>query len=249
MHILLTAATSLEIQPTLDALGSLQALRCDRLITGVGALPATWSLLRQIDSERPDLILQAGIAGSFTPLTPGETLAIREETLGDLGVWEDGRFKSLFDLGLARPDQPPFSEGRLVNPYTHLLAFTGLRPVSAITVNEITTDPARIAWHRGTAENSRGAPFQQFERPAVETMEGAALHYVGLREKIPFLQIRSVSNEVGIRDKSRWDIGTAVNALNGYLLSLLQKLEKAGIEKAPSDLLKPEAALWMPDSN
>jgi futalosine hydrolase len=227
MYILLAAATPFEIQPTLDILEARSLLQWDRLITGVGALATTWSLIRQIDSRRPDLIIQAGIAGSFAPLPAGETLAIKEETLGDLGVWEEGGFRTLFDLHLAEPDSLPFSGGKLVNPYGRLFSLSGLRPVAGITVNEITTDPARIAWHRRSS--------QQNEGPAVESMEGGALHFVALREKIPFLQIRSVSNEVGVRDKSKWEIPTAIRTLNECLVSLMDKLETAGPEVLVAD--------------
>jgi futalosine hydrolase len=45
-------------------------------------------------------------------------------------------------------------------------------------------------------------------------------------EKIPFLQIRSVSNLLGDRDKSRWKIKEARESLHESLVSLIQKLEK-----------------------
>src|SRR5579863_7177831 len=105
MRILLAAATTVEIQPTLDFLlkGDTPRHKISTLITGVGSLPTTWTLMRQIDSDRPDLIIQAGIAGSFTGAPAGQVLVIRDEMLGDLGVWEDGRFKTLFDLRLVSP--------------------------------------------------------------------------------------------------------------------------------------------------
>ncbi len=214
MHILLAAATTFEIQPTIDYLAKKTSSGVPPLITGVGSLATTWSLMRQIDRSRPDLIIQAGIAGCFTGRKPGEVLVVREEMLADLGVWEDQRFKTLFDLKLADSEAAPFSNGRLVNPYQQLLSLTSLDPVSAITVNEITTDPARIAW------------YQQNTAAVVESMEGGGLHYVCLREKIPFVQLRAVSNDIGVRDKTKWDIRSAILNLNEQLISLLEKLEK-----------------------
>jgi futalosine hydrolase len=58
-------------------------------------------------------------------------------------------------------------------------------------------------------------------------MEGAALHYVCLMEEIPFLQIRSVSNLLGDRDKKGWKLKEAIEELNESLIALIQKLEKA----------------------
>ncbi|HTI91031.1 MAG TPA: futalosine hydrolase [Puia sp.] len=228
MHILLAAATPFEIQPTIDYLASKAPAAKIRersspsptnvhpLITGVGSLATTWSLMRQIDSQRPDLIIQAGIAGCFTGRKAGDVVVVREEALADLGVWEDQRFKTLFDLQLADSEAPPFSGGKLVNPYQQLLSLTSLDPVSAITVNEITTEPARIAW------------YQQNTAAVVESMEGGGLHYVCLREKIPFVQLRAVSNDIGVRDKTKWDIRSAIRNLNEQVISLLEKLGKNG---------------------
>jgi len=257
MHILLAAATTFEIQPTIDHIvpasplettaggpsqappgpgkgqeeglysGANQgrtaqsnANRVSVLITGVGSVATTWSLMRQIDRERPDLIIQAGIAGCFTGRKPGEVVVIRDEVLADLGVWEEQRFKTLFDLKLADPQVPPFSGGKLVNPYQRLLALTSLDPVPAITVNEITTDPSRLAW------------YQQNTAAVVESMEGGGLHYVCLQEQIPFIQLRAISNDIGVRDKTRWDIRGAIVNLNEQLIALLKKLDQTDMKPA-----------------
>lgn len=216
MHILLTAATPFEVQPTLDYLAAAPAqtsrLVITPLVTGVGSLPTTWSLMRQIGRQRPQLIIQAGIAGCFTGKKPGEVVAIQKETLADLGVWEDQTFRTLFDLRLTAPDSPPFTDGQLVNPYRQLLELTSLELVSAITVNEITTNPTRIKW------------YQQNTDAVVESMEGGGLHYVCLQEKIPFIQLRAISNDIGVRDKTKWDIRSAITNLNTRLTSLLEKL-------------------------
>lgn len=55
-------------------------------------------------------------------------------------------------------------------------------------------------------------------------MEGAALHYVCLQEHIPFLQIRAVSNDIGQRDKSKWDFKASIATLNKELTNILQCL-------------------------
>lgn len=228
MYILLAAATTFEIQPAIDFLTNSPSPtpgpessplpppppETDILITGVGSIATTYSLMRQIGRRKPDMIIQAGIAGCFTRRAPGEVVAIKEESLADLGVWEDHRFKTLFDLNLAPPDAPPFSNRLLINPYKQLLALSGLEAVRAITVNEISTDKARIEW------------IQQNTAPVVESMEGGGFHYVCLQEKIPFLQLRSVSNDIGVRDKTQWDIRTAIASLNTRLITLLDRLAK-----------------------
>ena len=218
MEILLVAATSFEVQPTIDFLKGREtrggSVFVTPLVTGVGGLATGYALTRRIGSTPPGLVIQAGIAGCFTDKKPGEVLVVSEEVLADLGVWEDQRFKSLFDMKLADPEGYPFSGGRLVNPHATLLSFTDLEPVRGMTVNEITTDAAKIDWH------------QQNTRAVVESMEGGPLHYVCLQLGVPFLQLRSISNAVGVRDKTKWNIPLAIARLNEELIVLLEKLEK-----------------------
>ena len=57
-------------------------------------------------------------------------------------------------------------------------------------------------------------------------MEGAALHYVCLCEKIPFLQLRCVSNYVGERDKSKWEMTEAISNLNIELNKIIEILSQ-----------------------
>jgi futalosine hydrolase len=219
MHILLAAATTFEIQPTIDALGSHPASgrhRVEPLITGIGGMATAWSLMRRIGSNRPDLIIQAGIAGTLRERRPGEVLVVGEDQPADIGVWEAGGFKTIFDMQLADGNAAPFTDGRLVNPYPKLMALPGLEPVAGLTVNEITTSVERIRW------------YQQNTPAVVESMEGASLHYIGLQEHVPFLQLRSVSNAVGVRDKTQWAIRGAIAALNGQLIALL---DNPGLQK------------------
>jgi futalosine hydrolase len=244
MYILLAAATTFEIQPAIaflknsgqhDGHPPSPKTRPETetrpetgiLITGVGSIATTHSLMRQIGRRKPDLIIQAGIAGCFTGRIPGEVVAIQEESLADMGVWEDGLFKTLFDLNLAGQDTPPYSGGMLINPYKKLLSLSALEPVRAVTVNEISTDKARIEW------------IQQNVAPVVESMEGGGFHYVCLQENIAFLQLRSVSNHIGERDKTKWDIRTAITNLNNRLIDLLTQLTRLD-ESSIKETLSPE---------
>lgn len=211
MSLLIVAATTTEIEPLLKDLRKRKKLPdIDLLITGAGMLAATWSITRQVQLKKPSFIIQTGLAGSFTTsLVPGTVVTVRDETVADLGVMEKGNFHNLFDLGLAEPDAYPFRRGKLVN--SNKLIRQLLYPaVRAITVNEITTDPTRTHFYRKKLKAD------------IESMEGAALHYIGLREKIPFLQLRAISNYIGERDKSKWKMQLAIRKLNKALTNLLK---------------------------
>ena len=217
MHILITAATELEIRPLIDWCGKGGVPpgrhRVQWLITGVGLLATTHSLMAETAKNRPDLLIQAGIAGSFRSCRPGTVYQVAEDRIGDQGVWENHGFRSVFDLGFAAPEQAPYLGGALPNPYTRLRSLLPLESVRGASVNEITTCREKISWYK-----------QHFD-PVIESMEGAAFHYVCLLGGLPFLQLRAVSNEVGQRDKSQWNIPLAVGNLNEQLISLIKLLE------------------------
>jgi len=199
--ILLIAATGLEIKPLNSFLEKQDAV--DVLIAGIGGVSTAYWLTRQLARVQYDLVLQAGIGGSFVDrYAPGAVTIISSECFGDLGVVEGGQRKSVFDLQLAPADAPPFTGGRLRNPHEALMERSGLKRAKGITINEITTGADTIRHFK----NDLGAE--------IESMEGAALHYVALMEGLPFLQVRAVSNYVGERDKTKWALKESVSKLN-----------------------------------
>lgn len=53
-------------------------------------------------------------------------------------------------------------------------------------------------------------------------MEGAAFFYACLLAGVPFLQIRSISNRVEPRNRTAWDIPSAIQNLNQTLMEMLE---------------------------
>lgn len=216
MQLLICAATALE----LDAIQASVARRklppahnIRFLVTGVGIGPSMYHLTRHLCQQSPELVIQAGIAGSIDmQILPGDTVVVHSDTFGDVGVVENKQFRNLFDMGLEDPESFPWQEGFLPNPYAQWLALPGLKAVRGITVSEISTNPQRIQQYR----MQWGAQ--------TESMEGAALHYACLQEGIPFLQLRSISNIIGERDKTRWKLKEAINNLHQELNLLIDKI-------------------------
>jgi futalosine hydrolase len=214
MKILVCAATPIEISPFLKQLntGDFHKLSMDVLVTGIGLTATTWSLAKQINLKRPDVIIQAGVGGCFDTSIPlGAVLAIKKEAIADQSVIELNKLKTLFDLKLVPQNQYPFTKGWLVNK-NEILKKVRLKKVTGISVNEITTSKQKVTFYRVTFN------------PVVESMEGAALHYVSLMEKIPFIQLRSVSNYIAERNKKNWNMKESIVNLNKELINLLHKL-------------------------
>lgn len=207
MKITIVSATMMEIEPLID---KMKAEDYRLVITGIGSLATAYHLTAMFKDERPELVIQAGIAGSFeTSLQPGTVVLVGQDRQADLGAEEDNGWRDIYDLNLADQNEFPFLEGWLKNPDRDLERF-GLPIVDAVTINEITTKPQRIA------------QIKRKYHAAIESMEGAAFHYVSLQQKIPFLQIRAVSNFVGDRDKNNWQIATAIENLNKKLLEIIE---------------------------
>jgi futalosine hydrolase len=213
MEILLVAATNFEIQPAINYLAERDCVignnHFEVLITGIGSMSTTYWLTKTITKNRPDLLIQAGIGGSFSAnYPPGSMVLVKEEVTGDLGVEENNEFKDVFDMGLPQIADP-YTGKNLENKHTALLQQYNLPLVRSVTINEITTRPVRIQ------------QLQQKYQPVVESMEGAAFHYVALVEKIPFIQLRAVSNMVGERDKTKWRMKEAIATLNEQLITMV----------------------------
>jgi futalosine hydrolase len=218
MYILITAATSREIQQTAEFINTQNNEEKNHeikvLITGIGSVATTYFLTDFINKKKPDIILQAGIAGCFTKKKPGGVVVVKEDFFGDVGVIENNEFKNIFELNLMNENDAPFINGILLNPNKKLLSLSQLEEVRSVTINEITTNKERIDF------------YQQKFSPVVESMEGAAFHYVCLQKNIPFLQIRSISNDIAERDKTKWDFKNSINSLNENLIFIIKEICK-----------------------
>jgi futalosine hydrolase len=214
MQILVCAATIREIKPFLDHhLNEQQAKKIDVLITGIGLTATMYRLTKYLGMKRPDLVIQAGVAGGFDrQLSLGSVVVVKQETIADESVVELKALKSLFDLKLVPQNQFPYRKGWLVNPHKDFIKRTKLKAVNGVSVNEITTAVQKIKFYR------------QAFAPVVESMEGAALHYSCLMEQVPFIQFRSISNYVGERNKQKWNMRESIINLNAELIRFTASL-------------------------
>jgi futalosine hydrolase len=163
-----------------------------------------------------DLIVQAGIAGSFSPEIPKlSVVRIVSEICGDLGAEDNGGFLHIGDMGLLDANQFPFRNGELHATPLEIPALSRLAEVRSVTVNRVLSEERSIRW------------ITERFAPEVVNMEGAGLFYSALIAGVPFVSIRAISDMVGPRDKSKWDIPGSVRALDVIVEAVLA-------ERAPS---------------
>jgi futalosine hydrolase len=209
MNYLLVAATPFEIAPTVELIKK-NDLKVDTLISGIGMLATAYHLTRKLADKKYDLVIQAGIAVCFDKdLQLGDVVMVKDEIIGDLGVKEKKEYKDLFDMNFLKPNEFPYSSKILKNKNKEAMKLLKLPKVSGVTVNQITTSKTIIDL------------YVRKYNAVVESMEGAALHYICSQEKTSFLQLRSISNYVGERNKSKWKIKDAIENLNAELMKFV----------------------------
>ena len=194
---------------------------CEILVTGVGGAAVSWALQKRFASGAlPALVIGAGIAGSYTEkLPPGSVVTTLSDCFADMGVDDNGSFTSLFGAGLADPDTPPFTGGRITCSGKWFDLAAGMLPaVAGATVNmasgsQPVIERIRKAWN-----------------PGIETMEGAWLAYTCTMAGIPWIAVRAVSNMVEPRNLKNWDIPVALRNLEEKMIMLLELLAGNGTQ-------------------
>ncbi len=200
MSTLIVAATELEIAGFRARNPAVPVF-----IHGVGAAHAVFALTQKLAAGEYQRVIQAGLAGSFaSELQLGEVVAVKQDRFADMGVLEQDKLTTIFDMRLAKPDELPYKNGWLINE-DEWLDKLSYKKLTGVTVNLLNSDAGYAKMIHRTFD------------AAVESMEGAALHYVCLQMNIPFLQLRAISNYVGERDKTKWKIEEAVRRLGEEL--------------------------------
>lgn len=215
-RIFIIAATELELAPVRNILLKAQLpFSFSFHLTGVGLLGSTYALLKLIyreDIGAEDWVFGVGIAGSFSEkLAIKQVVWVAQDQVDRCGADEGGRFCDVFDMGLIEKDVFPYQDKLLSNPYAAQLRLGTIPSVRAVTGNEMSTQTKRIDFLR------------RVQKAEIETMEGAAWHYVCLLEKINFIQIRAISNFVGVRDKAQWFIQESLTELAKNVLEVIQR--------------------------
>lgn len=207
MKVLIVAATEFEIAPYIS-----NNIDAEILITGVGSPACMYALTKRLQLSKYDFVIQAGIAGTFkNAFALGETFFVKTDAFADLGIYENERFFTLFEKNFVDPNVVPYKNGWLENFAQNSF---NLATAKSITVNTVTDNFLQTSM------------FTKKYDPDIESMEGAAFHYVCIQENVAFLQLRSVSNFVGERIKTNWKMKESIVGLNENLSRIVQQLNQ-----------------------
>jgi futalosine hydrolase len=183
-------------------------LEISSLVAGIGSASTAWNINHWLSlNEKPDLAINAGIAGSFKDdLKVGEVVLPVTDCFADAGIEDGENFLTLFEAGLTPPDEFPYRNGFVIaNPEDYARIKHIISPVRAITVNTSTG-----------SEETKNKLVKKFN-PDIETLEGATFFYICIREKIPFLALRAISNIIERRNRNNWNIALALKKLSEKL--------------------------------
>jgi futalosine hydrolase len=216
VRILIVAATAPEAAPILERIQPVQTAdarvktyaygqhEIRVLITGVGMVSTGVWCSHVLARSAYDMALNVGVCGSFDPaLPPGAVVHVVSDRLAELGAEDGERWLTVEELQL--PGE--FAFINLTPPANPVL--TRLPAVRGITVNTVHGNERTIA-----------SVIDRFE-PQVESMEGAAFMSACLINKVPFAQVRAVSNLVERRNRASWRMGEAIQNLGAAALRII----------------------------
>ena len=195
MKILLVAATFAEITPFVEQYGLISGaevrigiFQLKILVSGAGMVATAYALGKEIALQQPDLIINVGIAGAISDAL----------NIGDLV-----HITSEHQYGFGAENQGDFLSASAL----------GLIQTSD---EELHARPLPVAF---TALVLAVSQLKNNVAGALtESMEGAAVFYAAHQAGIPVVEVRCISNKVEPRDRSAWDIPTAISRLNDFLI-------------------------------
>jgi futalosine hydrolase len=182
----------------------------DVIAAGAGPAAAAAATATALARGSYSLVISAGIGGGFAPAAPVGTVAVAESIVAaDLGAQTAEGFVPIAELGFGTSQhRPPAALSRSVA--TALGAAYG--PV--LTVSTVTGSAERAAELIGRHPDA-----------VAEAMEGFGVAEAAAAGGVPVLEIRTVSNTVGPRDRAAWRIGEALAALTTAFGKLPAALE------------------------
>ncbi|MGI5470339.1 futalosine hydrolase [Streptomyces sp. CA-132043] len=187
----------------------------DALAAGVGPAAAAAGTATALTaaalspSASYGLVVSAGIGGGFAPGAPVGSLVVAEEiAAADLGAETPDGFLPVTALGFGTDAHRPPED--LV---TAVAAATGALPGTVLTGSTVTGSTAR-------AEEL----LARHPRALAEAMEGFGVAEAAAAHGLPVLELRTISNPVGPRDRAAWRIGEALAALTAAFADLPRAL-------------------------
>ncbi|MDQ0207762.1 futalosine hydrolase [Alkalicoccobacillus murimartini] len=176
-------------------------------LTGVGPTKAAARTATELATHSYTFVINAGVAGGFKGKADiASTVVASSIVAADLGSESEEGFLPVDQLGLGSPEVLP--DLNKAQKLTKKLEGLG----ASVTLAPILT----LATVTGTNETTTQL-MNRFPTAAAEAMEGHGVAVAAELANVPVLEVRTISNQVGPRDRDAWRIKDA-----------LQELERVG---------------------
>ena len=190
-------------------------------VTGLGVVNTAMALAVYIERLGPDAVILTGIGGAYPGARAeiGDVAVATKEVFGELGLLTEDGWSPLDAIGipsLSKHGQDFFNEF----PVKPELAERAASAAEKAGANAVLGPFVTVSQITGTGARARELE-ERFDA-VCENMEGAAAAQVCLAAGVDFVEVRGISNIVGVRDKSRWDIGAASEVAARTALTLLR---------------------------
>lgn len=193
--------------------------------TGIGQVNASHSATAVIEKHDIRELINIGVGGAypFSGLEPGDIAIAINEIYGDTGVISPGGWK-----GIKETDIPLLQTER--KKYFNEFPLDTYLVKKSLNIRRNTSRTAQVkTGNFVTVSTSTGTPNRAIElekrfNAICENMEGAAIAHVCTIYGIPFLEIRGISNVVGMRDKRRWKLPLASENCQNAILDIISRM-------------------------
>jgi len=174
------------------------------VVTGIGPVNAAHALTAALARQTPKRIVVCGIGGAY----PGSGLDLLDVTCAETEIYAD--------LGAESPDGFLDMEALgfpvVENHYNRL-------PLSLFPAG---TRVPYVTTTTCTGTEATAHAIVQRTGGAMESMEGAAIVHVALKQGVPVGEVRAVSNLVGDRDRKAWKVKEAAARAQQALLDWIE---------------------------
>lgn len=205
--------------------GKLSDIEIILMNTGIGKVNAAHAASCILERYSVDALINIGVAGAYSGagLKNGDIAVASKEILGDEGVVDSRGWKSLSTIGI-----PVVQHGgkKYFNEFQieHRLFKKIIKAIAADAAQPRIGHGPFVTLSAASGSRARAGEFAKRFNAICENMEGAAVAQVSALYKMPFLEIRGISNIAGVRDKKKWDLKTASENCQDAVMDIIRHI-------------------------
>ncbi|WP_343073199.1 futalosine hydrolase [Salicibibacter cibi] len=201
VKILIMTAVEAEKEAVERGIGEVQNINV--ALSGVGPAQAAARTAFALTKDDYDMVISAGIAGGFKNRAEVGDVVIGERLIAaDLGAESSESFLPIDELGFGSNEIA--ADASSTQQMSARLRENGqkVRSGTIVTLSTVT----------GT-EDTAAMLMQRFTDARAEAMEGFGVATAAAEKNLSVLEIRTISNLIGLRNKENWNIKEALATL------------------------------------